>query len=54
MHAAIFLAPEAHPEPLISPEPFIRLEIGEGRIAALVASGIEQPNTWDEAKKSYK
>ena len=54
MHAAIFLAPEARPEPLISPEPFIRLEIGEGRIAALVALDIEQPSAWEETKKSYK
>jgi hypothetical protein len=54
MHAAIFLAPEAGPDPLISREPFVRLEIGIGRIAALVAPGIEQPNTWDKAKKSYK
>lgn len=54
MHAAIFLPPETGPEPLISPETFIRLVIGEGRIAAFVASDIEQPNTWDEAKESYK
>jgi len=54
VHAARFLAPEAGPEPLISRKPFLRFEVGEGRITALVAWCSEQPDTWDEANKSNK
>ncbi len=52
-YAAIFLTPEAGPEPLIPPEPFIRLIIGECRPAAVVTLDTEQPGTWDKAEKSY-